>query len=190
MNIEAAEVFIVAELSQKLPDNLYYHGLHHSLDVTRAALKLAAQEKITDQESLTLLKTAALYHDSGFMHVYQNHEEAGCIIVRNVLPDFGYTSVQIDFICRMIMATKLPQSPQNHLEKILCDADLDYLGRDDYEPIAHTLFLELVARKLIADAESWNATQIKFLGSHRYWTDSARKNRDDLKQIHLLGLMK
>ena len=190
MNIDAAEQFIIDELSRKLPENLYYHGLHHSLDVTRAALILASQEGITDQESLDLLKTAALYHDSGFMIIYQSHEEAGCKIIKNVLPDFGYANVQIDIICGMIMATKLPQNPQTHLEKILCDADLDYLGRDDYEPIAHTLFLELFARNLIADAEYWNVMQIKFLGSHQYWTDSARKNRDEVKQRHLLGLMK
>lgn len=189
MNLEAAEEFIIDELSRKLPENLYYHGLHHSLDVTRAALILASQEGITDQESLVLLKTAALYHDSGFMKIYQNHEEAGCDIVKNVLPDFGYTSVQIDSICSMIMATKLPQNPNTHLEKILCDADLDYLGRDDYERIAHTLFQELSARNLISDSESWNAMQVKFLRSHCYWTESARKNRNDLKQQHLLRLI-
>ena len=87
------------------------------------------------------------------------------------------------------MSTKLPQNPQTHLEQILCDADLDYLGRDDYESIAHTLFLELSERNLISSVESWNATQVKFLGSHRYWTESARKNRDDLKNKHLLNLM-
>ncbi|WP_221392293.1 HD domain-containing protein [Dyadobacter sp. NIV53] len=188
-NVDAAEAYIVGELNRKLPGNLYYHGLHHSVDVTSAALKLAQQERIVDPESLTLLKTAALYHDSGFMDTYKNHEEAGCDIVKNKLPGFGYTSEQIVAICNLIMATKLPQNPQTHLEKILCDADLDYLGRDDYEPIANTLFTELSARNLISDADSWNDMQVKFLGSHLYWTESARKNRDDLKHKHLRNLM-
>lgn len=188
MNIESAEDFIVAELRDKLPENLFYHGLHHSLDVTRAALDLAGQEGITDQESLTLLKTAALYHDCGFMNTYQNHEEEGCRIVKELLPDHGYTRDQIDVVCGMIMATKLPQNPRTHLEEILCDADLDYLGRDDYTSVAGTLYRELKERNLVSGPDAWLAAQIKFLKSHGYRTDSARKNRELRKQRHLHDL--
>lgn len=187
MNAEGAEKYIIEELRTKLPDDLFYHGLHHTIDVMNAALNLAQLEGIEDLESLILLKTAALYHDAGFMNIYKNHEEAGCRIARNVLPDFEYTDEQIQAICGLIMATKIPQNPQNKLEKILCDADLDYLGRDDYEAIALTLFQEWKVRHIVSDKETWNSMQAKFLGSHQYWTKSARENRDKLKKMHLLA---
>lgn len=189
MDISAAEDFIMGELRTKLSENLFYHGLHHTLDIIKAAMELAEQEGITDNKSLLLLKTAALYHDSGFLMTYQNHEEEGCKIVKNVLPGFAYSLEEIEIICGMIMATKIPQSPKTHLEKILCDADLDYLGRDDCESIAETLFRELKERNLIFDLKAWNQVQINFFKSHQYWTDSARNNRNDLKQKHLNDLM-
>lgn len=188
MNITAAENFIMDGFSTKLPENLFYHGLHHTLDIMKAALELAKQEGITDDASLALLKTAALYHDSGFLNTYQNHEEEGCKIVKNILPEFDYSNKEIEIICGMIMATKIPQNPKTHLEEILCDADLDYLGREDFDPIAETLYQELKERNLISGHDAWNAVQINFFKSHQYWTDSARKNRNGLKQRHLDNL--
>ena len=190
MNVLAAEDFIIGELRKKLSVNLFYHGLHHTLDVTKAAMELAEQEGITDARSLTLLKTAALYHDSGFLNIYQNHEEEGCKIAKAALPGFGYSIKEIEIICGIIMTTKIPQSAQTNLEKIICDADLDYLGRDDFEPIAETLFRELKERNLISDLKAWNEVQINFFKSHEYWTNSAKKNRNDLKQKHLNDLIK
>jgi HD superfamily phosphodiesterase len=189
MNVTKAEAYIVQKLRLELSETLYYHGLHHTLDVTDAALRLAKMEGIADAETLDLIKTAALYHDSGFLKVYQLHEEESCRIARAALADFGYTPEQIEMICGMIIATKIPQSPQTHLEQILCDADLDYLGRNDFEPIAATLYNELKARGKVGEISEWNKLQVKFIGAHNYWTQSARNLRDDQKQQNLQSLL-
>ena len=63
----------------------------------------------------------------------------------------------------MIMATKIPQSPRNGLEEIICDADLDYLGRDDFYEIGATLFEELKAYNVLQNEREWNRIQVKFL---------------------------
>ena len=189
MNVELAESYILERLRTNLSPRLLYHGLHHVLDVVDAAERLAKKEGICNIEDLTLLKTAALYHDSGFLNVYKNHEEAGCAIVKEILPGFDYTTEQIEAICGMIMATKIPQSPKTKLEEILCDADLDYLGREDFEPIAETLFEELRLRGAVSDHNLWNTIQVKFLDSHHYWTESAKQSRNELKQKHLAGLL-
>ncbi|WP_138476248.1 HD domain-containing protein [Dyadobacter bucti] len=190
MEFERAEAYILDRLRTGLADSLYYHGLHHTLDVAQAASALAEEEGISENEDLILLKTASLYHDCGFLYAYQGHEAESCRIAAEVLPDFGYKSEQIAEIVGMITATKLPQSPQTHLEQIICDADLDYLGREDYWPVAETLFQELKKRGLIEDPAAWIATQIRFLETHQYWTASARKKRDALKQQHLDRLSK
>ena len=188
MEIEKAEQFILRQLEERLDRTLFYHGIHHTLDVVHASAEIAALEGIIDEESLHLLRTAAFYHDSGFMATYQGHEEAGCALAREVLPGFGYTETQIEIVCGMIMATKIPQGPQNALEMIICDADLDCLGRDDFEPIAATLFEALKVRDMVEDIPAWDAVQVRFLEAHSYWTASEQKRRDAAKQRHLQHL--
>lgn len=181
-----AEAYVLTQLRQHLPPALYYHGLHHTLDVVERAQALAAAEGITDPEALALLRTAAHYHDSGFLTTYQGHEEAGCELVRRVLPTFGYPPAHVELICRLIRATQVPQRPGPLiLAQILCDADLDYLGRPDFWPISQTLFEELQARALIPDEPAWLRVQEKFLGSHRYWTPRAAQWRETEKQARL-----
>jgi uncharacterized protein len=185
MNAEKAQKYVLKQLQTRLDSTLFYHGVHHTIDVVNAVMEIARMEGITDPESVLLLWTAALYHDSGFMTTYEGHEEAGCTLAREVLPGFGYNAEQVEKVCGMILATKIPQSPQNTLEMILCDADLDYLGRDDFKYIAATLFEELKARDMVEDIPAWNAVQVKFLEAHKYWTASEQARRDAAKQQHL-----
>ena len=188
MNIAEAENFILSVLTSELSPTLYYHGLHHVQDVVASAERLARAEGIDDAESLALLKTAALFHDAGFLSSYKGHEEVGCAYVWRVLPDFGYSPAQVDTICGMIMATRIPQTPHTKLEQILCDADLDYLGRDDFESIAHSLYEELKTRDMVADELAWNRIQVGFLDNHRYWTPTATSTRQAAKERHLDAL--
>ena len=189
MNIEAVENYILDKLRKNLSPTLHYHGPHHTVDVADAALKIAEAEGITDPTQLLLLKTAALYHDLGFITTYRAHEEEGCRIAKLTLPGFGYSTEQIEQVCGMVMATKIPQTPQNQLEKIIADADLDYLGRNDFWPIAQSLFEELREREMVADLEAWNKIQVSFLSAHSYWTTSAQQWRATQKQGYLNALM-
>lgn len=155
------------------------------MDVFEQTQRIAQEEGIHNKEDLLLLKTAALYHDSGFLHVYTGHEEVGCEIAMKELPAFGMNKKQLDAICGMIMATKIPQSPKNKLEEIICDADLDYLGRDDFFEIANTLFVEMKHRKLVKTERDWNQIQVKFLKAHHYFTATNKKSREQKKLEHL-----
>lgn len=184
MNYQNARQFILKKLEDELPDYLYYHSINHVLDVLSAAENLAGLEGI-EGESLTLLKTAVLYHDCGFIKQSNDHEMIGCQIVREYLPAFNYSEEQIKIICDMIMATKIPQSPKNLLEQIICDADLDYLGRDDFWTIGSNLFKELEIYGILNDERDWNKLQLKFLEGHQYFTQSAIKLRKIKKDSHL-----
>ena len=185
MRAPSAEAFIVRELRHGLSPTLYYHSLAHTLDVAQAAQTLAAAEGVTDAETLTLLHTAALYHDAGFLHTYEGHEARGCELVRATLPDFDYSPDQTEQICALIMATRYQQRPHGHLAQILCDADLDYLGRPDFVPTSTSLFRELTARQLIANEHAWFQLQERFLTSHHYWTATALARRTAPKQARL-----
>jgi uncharacterized protein len=184
MKLQSAKTFILDKLRNELPVNLTYHGLAHTLDVYQSVTEIGQQEGITRRD-LTLLQTAALFHDAGFIHTYQGHEVVGCEIAREHLPDFGYQPGDIEEICGMIMATQVPQNPQNHLQQIMCDADLNYLGRDDFFPVGRNLYKEFLEQQVVEDEESWNRLQVRFLENHRYFTRTAKDERADRKAIHL-----
>ncbi|GAA4469553.1 hypothetical protein GCM10023093_29220 [Nemorincola caseinilytica] len=184
MQFEKAKKFILNKLKKELPKNLTYHSLGHIKDVYKAAEQLAELEKV-EGEDLTLLLTAVLFHDSGFLVQQKEHEKLGCDIARQYLPEYDYTAEQVERICGMIMATRIPQTPHNKLEKIICDADLDYLGRDDFFKIGNYLFDELCMYGLINTENEWNKLQVRFLEGHKYFTTSAKKLRKAKKEEHL-----
>lgn len=185
MDYRAAKQFIVAKLRAELSEQLHYHGLHHTLDVLKMASEIGEQEGV-DAHDLVLLKTAALFHDAGFVkNKHAGHEAEGCLIARAELPRFHYAQADIETICGMIMATKIPQSPSNLLEQIICDADLDYLGRDDFYRIGNSLFEEMLAYHLISDEFAWNRLQVNFLNAHRFHTRTNKLIREPVKQLYL-----
>ncbi len=175
---------MLKKLENELSSELSYHGKHHTEDVLKVTKELCAHENISNYET-KLIKTACLFHDAGFINSRIEHEKYGCKIAEDYLPRYGYNPDQIKRICGMIMATKIPQSPKNNLEKIICDADLDYLGRDDFFTIGNSLFKELKTQGVVEDEFSWNEMQINFLENHSFFTSTNINRRSAKKQAHL-----
>lgn len=175
---------ILDRLEKELSKTLFYHNVKHTVDVVTQVELIGLGEGVTDAE-LLLLKTAALFHDTGHTVDYDNHEHNSTIIAREVLPNYYYTQAQIKTICELIMATKLPPEPKDKLEEIMCDADLDYLGRSDMIPVSNTLYKELQEQNKVGTLNEWNEMQMKFITLHQYFTNTARKLREvnKLKQI-------
>lgn len=180
----AISQFILQELTAKLSPQLTYHGVHHVLDVLNVCNEYIERLGIGAKDA-ELLRVAALTHDIGFVHDHRDHEARGAAMIREILPIYGFTPRELDKLAGLIMATKVPQQPKTELEKIICDADLDYLGRADFEPISETLFQELQNLNLLHDRRTWDEIQVKFLTSHTYHTDFARQNRQPQKAQRL-----
>lgn len=175
---------ILTRLQNELDSRLGYHNITHTLDVLEQAEVLAEQEKVTDKHDLLLLKIAAVFHDSGFLFVYKNHEEKSCEIASESLRNV-FSEEDIKKVFGMIMATKIPQTPNTLLEQIICDADLDYLGRNDFEPISRNLYKEFIIFKIIPEDIIWDHIQIKFFESHHYFTGTSISKRNGKKLKHL-----
>ncbi len=172
---EGARQYALGRLQSELPPALTYHSLIHTRDlVMRAAEHLARLEGIP-QEQTDLLVTAAAFHDLGYLVDPANHERASARIARETLPAYGFTEEQIGQITSLIMATRLPQQPRNHLEELLADADLAVLGMDIFMERSTALRAEHAAAGKTYTDEEWAASQSQFLKSHHYFSPAARQ---------------
>lgn len=180
--------FVLPKLENELSPDLYYHGVHHTRDDVVLATERLAAEVGLDAEASLLLKTAALYHDTGFLKRYIRNEPLAAEFARETLPRFGFMPYQIAAIKGMIMATQLPQSPRTQLEALMCDADLDALGRSDFWGVNCDLRRERIAHGYKVSMVEWLENQILFLESHTYCTLAAHSTRYAQKQRNIAML--
>jgi len=187
MDFEAVKKFILDRLEHGLDKNLVYHSIDHTRDVLDSVERLARLEGVNG-DNLTLLRTAALFHDAGFLETYDGHEMASIEMARRVLPGYGYSDQNIADIQGMIKSTEIPQNPKNHLEEILADADLDYLGRDDLFLIGQRLQYEWSSFGKVSSLRDWHFKQLEFLKNHKFFTKSAVDLREEKKQENIKEL--
>ena len=178
------ETFLITNLHEKYT----YHSIEHFRDVVNQAERIAKKEKI-EKTKINDIKLAAWLHDIGFVWSSINHEENSIDYAKFILKEMDYPNSKIKLITGMILATKLPQTPKNIYEKILCDADLDYLGRNDYFKISSRLRSELEMNRKIT-AKDWISIQLNFLKSHRFFTTTSQNLRNIKKQKTLVNIQK
>jgi predicted metal-dependent HD superfamily phosphohydrolase len=185
MELDSLRTLVLKKLKKELNPNLYYHNYQHTLDVCESVDRLAEIENISGEERI-LLQTAALMHDTGFIWRYENNEELACEYSRDILPEFKFSSGQIEHITNMIMSTQIPQKPQDKLGMVLCDADLDYIGRGDFFITAlrlHREWSENSNHKITF--RDWYVKQQNFILQHEYFTEGAKQLRNNTKQHNL-----
>jgi len=189
MEDKALYDFVLDFLDKGIPENYYFHDRHHTEYVYLKASEIARNEGCSPEE-IRLLEAAALLHDTGYTIKYHQHELESCGLARKFLPRFSFTPEEIEIICSMIMATRIPQTPYNKLEEILADADLEYLGTAIAESEANKLFQELASLNPELTAPEWDEMQVKFISNHRYFTEFCRLSREPSKQAYLSQIQK
>jgi class 3 adenylate cyclase/HD superfamily phosphodiesterase len=175
------EEFILEKLKNELPEELLFHNVQHTSHVYSQVELLGRGERVSD-EDLLLLQTAALLHDTGYIDGMENHEERSVQYAYEILPVYRYREDQIEKICQLILATRMPPQPQNLLEQIICDANLDHLGRVDFLIQSDKLFQEYRMKNKIRSKKEWNQSQINFLSNHEFYTSIANRMREVTKE--------
>ena len=171
------EEFIILKLEKELPETLYFHNSLHTSNVHHQVELLGRSENVTLNE-LLLLRSAALFHDIGYIDTVENHEIRSAEIAREILPLYRYGEGQVDEICKLILATSMPPKPKNLMEEIICDANMDHLGRVDFLVQSDRLFQEYRTIGKFKSKKEWNEYQIDFLKKHDFFTRAAQKMRE------------
>lgn len=175
---------VLTQLENGLPNHLTYHNIDHVLDVLDVCNQYIKRNEIKGDDAY-LLRIGAIVHDMGFLKTNVNHEEVGAEMAAEIMTSLDMEPKHIDIVRGLILATKIPQNPQTELQKIICDSDLDYLGRNDYPEISSRLFLEFKATNVIKTDLDWKNLQISFLTKHHFHTPFAKKYRTPKKQSWL-----
>lgn len=165
-----AAVYAAKRIIAEQPKNRVFHNLHHTLTVLEGAGRIGRAENLTEDE-LEMVLLAAVFHDLGHIECYNGHEEASKRFANEWLAEQNYSMENINIILGCIGATKIPQTPRNILEKVVCDADLIHLSYESY-PIYREMLRsewELELGLSFTD-EEWMAKNNKFLHDHSYFT--------------------
>ena len=171
---------LLSTLEKSLPNHLTYHTLQHTIDVANVCDSYIKHYNIEENDA-KLMRIAAIGHDFGYIISPIEHEERSIKSLSHILPSI-LTPEEIALVNGMIRATKVPQHPTNFMEEIIADADLDYLGRTDYDLLSGGLYKEFQYYDIVNNQEEWLDLQIKFLENHKFHTSFACEFRKPLKQ--------
>lgn len=162
--------------------SLPFHNHQHTTDVYENVLIIGLYER-KDLKTLEPALLAALFHDTGNAKKFLGHEDLSIKKAIMYLKSQKYTASKIEKVIACINATRMPQTPLNSLEKIICDADLFHLGTTSYLAKNQLLRNEWAQYRELeySDAE-WIALNISFLKQHRFHTNYGREILQPIKQ--------
>ncbi len=189
--LQNAEQYIRQLFATRVEETFSYHSIDHTEGVVKAATVMADHYQLSEDERLSLL-LSAWFHDSGYSKgKAHDHEAASQRIATSYLQSKNVPVELIEKVVNGIAATRMPQSPQNLMEQILCDADLSHLGTEEFKIQNKLLRKELKnhgGEEL--KKKDWRQRNIQFLQKHQYFTDYARQKLDPVKQQNLQALLK
>ena len=183
--IKAAETHARTILWEELPEKMTYHSINHTVDVVESALEIGRKQQL-NEEDMEILQLSAWFHDLGYARNSQQHEIEGAEMAVDFLTEHGYPKNKIDRVVGCIMATQMPQNPQNYLEQVLCDADLMHLADEDYFSKADLLHKEIEHTKSCKiSEEEWLKMNQDFLNEHCFFTDYAKNTYESAVKKNL-----
>jgi predicted metal-dependent HD superfamily phosphohydrolase len=184
--LSAAREFATDILLNKVSKSLKYHNLDHTQSVVLACEEMANYYQLQPDDREALL-IAAWFHDTGYSAGQaKGHEDASISLATTFLQDQKAEAGLVQKIASCIEATRIPQTPKNLIEQIICDADLFHLGTDEFKIKNEALRQELLefSREDISK-KKWRKLNIPFMENHKYFTDYCRRKLQPVKEQHI-----
>ncbi|KUG08123.1 Pycsar system effector family protein [Solirubrum puertoriconensis] len=187
--VKQAKAYVEQLFEQQLPPQLVYHTFKHTNIVAKeaAALGEAAGLAPQDQEALVL---AAWFHDTGYIDRYDGHEYRSMELAEQWLQGKGYPAERIALVKDIIRATHRDEPRKTELHKLMVDADMSNLGRDNCLPDAELLRTEWEATQgRVFGNKEWAEYQLDFLLQHKFLSEAGKARykeqlKDNIKEQH------
>lgn len=181
---EEMEQFIFKLFKDELSNYILYHNFAHTHQTVETVKTLADEFKLAEKERENLI-IAAWFHDSGYAHDYQNHEEEGVKIMKNYFGD-KLSDKRFKEIEELILSTKFAHEPINLSQEIIHDADYVNMGKKSFSKRAELLRCEWekINNKIYNDLE-WAELQLDFLISKKFKTSVAVHKYGDRREKNI-----
>jgi uncharacterized protein len=191
--LKMVDEYIRALFKDELPGGIKYHDANHTLHPTRGVVAVANRIAIAENISAhdkELLIAAAYFHDTGYIREYDKNEPIAARMAGRILKLIGYKPKEIEKVQKMILSTDLAREPKTHVEKILCDADLDHFGREDFFKLDGKIREGRRGRGIdVSDELKWYKGTLEIITKHQYYTESQKKLREEQKQKNITRLL-
>ncbi len=167
--------YICRLLEEKLSSVYAFHNIQHTKDVVKESERIGKACELSE-EDMSVLLTAAWFHDAGYTETYDGHEAVSVQLAEEYLSELGCAPDFVERVISAILSTQMPQQPRSKVEEILCDADVANVGSDTFFDMSARLRKELEAVKgaTFTDAE-WYSVQHSFCKFHRFHSEYARR---------------
>lgn len=184
------EAYVTNFITEQVHENFAYHNIQHTMDVVAAAHELSKVHNLHSKET-ELLVIAAWFHDTGYDKGPIDHEQRSAHYAKEFLEKYNFEESDINTIQNCILATKMPQSPKNLLEQIICDSDMSHLGKKIYWERCGRIRQELTLTKnhMMSEPE-WIDFELDFITQQQYHTEKAKELFDSKKKKHIRQLNK
>lgn len=188
--IEKTEHFVFNLFKEELPTTFLYHNFTHTQRVLRSVNEIIEHTHLSEEKK-TILKLAALLHDTGYTKVHEGHEEESVKIASKFLQEQHVDNTMIEAVNACIMATKFKDTPKSELEKIIRDADASHFGKEYFNEASEFLRKELEIQNIKSFSSSqWLDENIEVLSQkHQFYTDYALRNWQSQKEKNLADLI-
>lgn len=185
-----ASDYVTKQLESYLPHGITYHNIVHTLEAVDTVKLIGEKSPITSLQMEALL-LAAWFHDIGYIEDYHDHEGKSAERCQEFLRQYNYPADILEIIVRIILSTKLPHKPSDLLEEIMCDADICYMGKKEFNSRSKQLREEWknMTGKIFSDDE-WIKINIDFLQENKFHTNYAKSIYDEQKKMNLANLKK
>lgn len=186
--VNEAKKYVFELINTNISEKLLYHSVNHTKDVLKNAELIGSLNNLSE-EDFNILRISTIFHDIGFIEVYEGHEEISVLYAKKFLEERDIDESIINEVSTAIMATKVPQNPKNLISMILCDADLMNLSHEKkYLKDVELLREEWIecGKEVYSQQEFYQVT-LDFFKNHHFHTEygksTLRPKKDRTEEI-------
>lgn len=188
--VEETKEYVSDLLENKLSVDVLFHSIKHTMDVLKNSETIAKYSCLEESDT-NILRLSALFHDLGYIKMYQGHEEESAKYASEYLKSKDIDNSTIRNITGSILATKIPQCPKTIIAKMLCDADLMHLTYDNYFEQIDLMRLEWSNLGITnLNEQEFHLGSIDFFKAHKYFSEYGQDILEAKKQHTLLRIKK